>query len=71
MSSANFVNGLLNIREGPGVHFAKLSGSPLAKGIQLLMEVRDGSWCFVQVLDKNGEPELTGWVHGNFVAPVP
>lgn len=61
----------LNIREGPGVQFAKLDGSPLAKGTQLRSELRDGSWHFVEVLDENGDPRMTGWVHGNFITPLP
>ncbi len=60
----------LNVREGPGVGFAKLDGSPLAKGTRLLVEARDGSWCRVDVLGGGGEPEMTGWVHGNFIAPA-
>ncbi|MDX1423412.1 MAG: N-acetylmuramoyl-L-alanine amidase [Kiloniellales bacterium] len=60
----------LNIREGPGTQFAKLEGSPLKTGTRLTLEVRDASWCFVEVLDKNGNPTMTGWVHGNFIAPV-
>jgi len=61
----------LNIREGAGVQFAKIAGSPLAKGTRLRSELRDGSWHFVEVLDENGDPETTGWVHGNFIAPAP
>jgi len=61
----------LNVRTGPGVQFDKLDDSPLAKGTQLLSEVRDGSWHFVEVLDQSGEATLTGWVHGNYIAPVP
>jgi N-acetylmuramoyl-L-alanine amidase len=60
----------LNIREGPGVRFAKLDASPLAKGTRLSGESRDGSWHFVEVLGENDEPEATGWVHGNFIAPA-
>ena len=60
----------LNVRDGPGVNFSKLDGSPIAKGTRLRLEVRDGSWCFVEVLNADGEPELTGWVHGNYVRPA-
>ncbi len=59
----------LNIREGPGVGFDKIDGSPLAKGTRLRGEVRDGSWHFVEVINERGEPHTTGWVHGNFITP--
>ncbi len=58
----------LNIREGPGTQFAKLDGSPLSKGTKLESEGRDGVWHSVRVLGKGGEPKMTGWVHGNFIA---
>lgn len=60
----------VNIREGPGTQFAKLDGSPLAKDTRLSLEVRDASWCHVEVLGEDGDPMKTGWVHGNFIAPV-
>ena len=60
----------VNVREGPGTQFAKLDGSPLAKGTRLSLEVRDASWCHVEVLGDDGDPVQTGWVHGNFIAPV-
>ncbi|MGZ0188691.1 MAG: N-acetylmuramoyl-L-alanine amidase [Alphaproteobacteria bacterium] len=58
----------LNIRTGPGVEFAKLEASPLAKGTPLRIEARKGVWRHVEVLNKKGEPEHTGWVHGNYIA---
>lgn len=61
----------LNIREGPDVQFAKLDASPLARGTRLMGEARDGNWLFAEVLDENGNPTVTGWVHTNFIAPVP
>lgn len=60
----------LNIREGPDIAYDKLDGSPLAKGTRLRSEGRDGVWHEVEVLDQDGEPTLTGWVHGNYIAPV-
>lgn len=57
----------LNIREGPGTGYEKLAASPLAPGTRLNLEARDGSWCSVEVLDANGRPDLTGWVHGNYI----
>ena len=32
------------------------------------LEARDGVWCYVEVLDSAGEPDLIGWVHGNYLA---
>lgn len=61
---------VLNVREGPGTGFERLPESPLQKGVRLRMQARDGAWCFVEVLDANGTPTATGWVHGNFVEPV-
>ncbi len=58
----------LNIRSGPGVDFEKLAASPLAKGTQLRVEARAGVWRYVEVLNMQGEPEHTGWVHGNYIA---
>ena len=60
----------LNIRSGPGTSFEKLVGSPLARGSRLSLEVRDSSWCFVEVLDDDDLPNQTGWVHGDYIRPV-
>ena len=60
----------VNLREGPGTQYAKHADSPLPSGTQLQSEVRDGSWHYVDVLDDSGNPTMTGWVHGNFIAPV-
>ena len=60
----------LNIRCGPGTHHDKLEGSPLPKGTRIEVVRRDGSWCFVDVLDDpGGITDLQGWVHGAYVAP--
>lgn len=61
----------LNIREGPDGQFAKLDASPLAKGTRLRGDARDGNWLFAEVLDGNGNPTVTGWVHTDFIAPIP
>jgi len=60
----------LNIRSGPGGHFGKLDASPLPKGTRLSLESRSGSWCFVEVLDDGGAPDLNGWVHGDYIGPA-
>ena len=60
----------LNIRSGPGSHFGKLDASPLPKGTRLSLDSRSGPWCFVEVLDDGGVPDLNGWVHGDYIGPV-
>lgn len=60
----------VNLREGPGTHYARHPDSPLATGTRLQSELRDGSWHYVDVLDDDGSPKMTGWVHGNFIAPA-
>jgi N-acetylmuramoyl-L-alanine amidase len=60
----------LNVREGPGTGFGKLAGSPVPKGTRVESELREGSWHHVEVLDADGAPDMTGWVHGNFLRPV-
>lgn len=60
----------LNIREGAGTTFAKMREEPLDKGIRLALLSREGSWCFVEVLDDDDEPNLTGWVHGDYIVPI-
>lgn len=60
----------LNVREGPGTGYAKLDGSPIAKGSRVSSEVRDGSWHHVEVLGDDDVPDMTGWVHGNYLTLV-
>lgn len=60
----------LNVREGPGTQFEKLEGSPIPKGARVSSEVREGSWHYVEVLDGDGVPDLTGWVHGNYLDQI-
>jgi N-acetylmuramoyl-L-alanine amidase len=60
----------LNIRTGPGIEFETLPRSPLPKGTRLLIDARAASWCAVDVLDVDGNSDLTGWVHGDFIRPV-
>jgi len=60
----------LNIREGAGVGHARLEASPLARGTRLRMIEEAGRWCLVEVLDGNSEPDLTGWVHGDYIRRV-
>ncbi|MDP6344656.1 MAG: N-acetylmuramoyl-L-alanine amidase [Alphaproteobacteria bacterium] len=60
----------LNIRGGPGTAHDKIRDEPLPPGTLVLLHSRESSWCFVEVLDENGAPDLTGWVHGDYIAPA-
>ncbi len=58
----------LNIRESPGTGGAKLPEAPLAVGTRLILLSQQGKWGFVEVLDDDGTPEATGWVHTDYIA---
>lgn len=60
----------LNIRSGPGTGRDKLRPEPLDKGQRLLVLSRHGSWCQVEVIDDDDQPDLTGWVHGDYIEPA-
>ena len=58
----------LNIRIGPGAQFDKLPVSPLPKGTGLLRRSTQGIWMEVRVVNPvNGDADIEGWVHGDFV----
>ncbi len=57
----------LNIRAGPGQTFSRLVGKALPPDTRLVLHRREGEWCFVDVLDKQGIPDLSGWVHGGYI----
>lgn len=58
----------LNIRVRPGIDEPTLPESPLSRGTRVQATATEGHWFLVHVLDDAGEPTLTGWVHGDFVA---
>jgi N-acetylmuramoyl-L-alanine amidase len=60
----------LNIRSGPGLDFARLPPSPLPPGTRLRVVQPHNGWCAVEVLDGDLAPQLTGWVHGDYIRPV-
>ncbi len=60
----------LNIRSGPGIDFEKISETALNKGVRLELQARDCNWCYVDVLDEDDEPTLSGWVHGDYIEVV-
>ena len=55
---------MLNIRGGPGTDFDTLDAGPLAKGTQVVVHRRQGAWCFA---NPTANPDLLGWVHGDFL----
>jgi len=57
----------LNIRSGPGQTFDKLKDTALPPDTKLVLHRREGEWCFVDVLDAEGRPDLSGWVHGAYI----
>ncbi|MEO5973280.1 MAG: N-acetylmuramoyl-L-alanine amidase [Sphingomicrobium sp.] len=58
--------GGLNLRAGPGTHFAALELLP--NRTSLVPTGTDGRWIEVNVLAANGSARATGWVHGSFVS---
>jgi len=58
----------LNIREGPGTGFRRLDGSPLPAGLPVTPHSRAGHWHHVEVVGPEGFPDMTGWVHGGYLA---
>ncbi len=58
----------LNIRSGPGADYPTIA-APLQAGTPLLIKMRMSSWLAVDVV-KDGRPELSGWVHGDYVLDI-
>jgi len=57
----------LNIRTGPGIAFEKLDRSPLPKGTRMKVLASEASWCAVEVPNVDNDPDIVGWVHGDFI----
>lgn len=60
----------LRFRGGPTTDAPLLPESPLKRGTRLNLLRREGSWCWVEVLNTAGRPSATGWVHGDYIAPL-
>lgn len=60
----------LNIRGGPGTAFEKISDTPLAPDTVMRILSSDCNWCFVEVLESEGQPRLSGWVYGDYIHPI-
>jgi N-acetylmuramoyl-L-alanine amidase len=56
----------LNLRSGPGTQFESLETLP--KGTKLDMIEKNGNWASVSVMNNDGEPRATGWVHNRYLA---
>ena len=56
----------LNIRSGPGQTFGRVALA-LAPDMRLILRRREGEWCYVDVLNEEGQPDLSGWVHGAYI----
>ncbi len=56
----------LNVREGAGVNFAQVPGSPLASGTEVLQVDASDPWWHVTTPDGTVE----GWVHSRFLVAV-
>lgn len=57
----------LNIRSGPGPAYGHIRPQPLASGTLLVMHQAQGHWRYVSVLNRAGNPDFSGWVHGAFI----
>jgi len=55
----------LNLRRGPGLQYETLKLLP--QGTMLDPEKTAGSWVQVTVIDAQGRPDQTGWVHGRYI----
>jgi len=57
----------LNIRSGVGASFSLVRPAPLADGTKVLVHEASGKWRYVSVLTHAGQPDFSGWVHGDWL----
>lgn len=57
----------LNLRKGPGVGHDLVRPKPLPDGTLVQVQESDGRWYFVSVLNAQGEPNVSGWVHSAYL----
>jgi len=57
----------LNIRSGPGASFPTVRTTPLPDGTKVLVHEASGKWRYVSVLTMKGQPDFSGWVHGDWL----
>ncbi|MGH6858918.1 MAG: N-acetylmuramoyl-L-alanine amidase [Phyllobacterium sp.] len=59
--------GGLNIRSGAGASFPMVRPMALADGTRVVLHEASGKWRYVSVLDRSGQPDFSGWVHGDWL----
>ncbi|HEV7253347.1 MAG TPA: N-acetylmuramoyl-L-alanine amidase [Mesorhizobium sp.] len=55
----------LNLREGPGISFRIIQSLP--DGAKVEPVEQDGNWMMINLLDAQGRPAKSGWVHRSFL----
>jgi N-acetylmuramoyl-L-alanine amidase len=61
----------LNVRLGPGTHYAVIPPSPVPPGTRVQVLASEGTWREVDILDTiSNVNDLQGWVHGRYLRPV-
>ncbi len=56
----------LNVRSGPGLNFAPVTGSPLPTGAAVDVDAESGVWRHVNAKLADGS-SLVGWAHGGYL----
>ncbi len=57
----------LNIRSGAGASFPVVRPTPLSDGTKVLVHEASSKWRYVSVLTAAGQPDFSGWVHGDWL----
>ena len=60
----------LNLRDGPSASSALIRKEPLPTGTKVIMLEAAGNWRHVAVLNTQGDPDITGWVHGAYLRDI-
>jgi len=60
----------VNLRSGPGTAHEKVVPGPLRRGTRMKLHSREGSWCYVDVLNADGRADANGWVYGDYIKPT-
>jgi N-acetylmuramoyl-L-alanine amidase len=57
----------LNIRSGAGASFPTVKPTALPDATKVLVHEASGKWRYVSVLTHAGQPDFSGWVHGDWL----